>query len=104
MKWFLIIIVGIVVIFPLISSAAVFGTLGEAESVFVRIVGYAFTFFWLATVVSLLYAAYLFVTAGDNTDKVSQAQKILLYTFSAAAIVLISTGIKTLVTNILRGR
>jgi hypothetical protein len=63
-----------------------------------------FTIFWILAVATLVWGATLFLTAGDNEDKIKTAKKIIMYTVIAAAIVLLATGLPSIVSNLLQGQ
>jgi hypothetical protein len=63
-----------------------------------------FPTFWILAVAVLIWGATLFLTAGDNEDKVRKAKKIIMYTVIAAAIVLLATGLPSIVSNLLQGQ
>ena len=44
-------------------------------------------------VIMTIYAGYLFLTAGDNQDKVKTARKTLLYVVVGVAVLILSKGI-----------
>ncbi len=47
-------------------------------------------------VVFIIYAAFLFLTAGDDSEKVGKAKKQLIYAVVAVAVAVLATGIVTL--------
>lgn len=49
--------------------------------------------FWIITVGMVVWAAFLYLTAGGNEEKIGEAKKRLTYAVIAAAIALLSTGI-----------
>lgn len=52
-------------------------------------------------VVFVLYAAYMFITAGDNAEKVTQARKSLIYSAIGILVVLVSASAPYIVSNFL---
>ena len=60
--------------------------------------------FWILTVGFVIYAAYLFLSAGEDEDKVKTAKSMVKYALIAAAVALLSTGIDTIVSNFLQGK
>jgi len=52
-------------------------------------------------VIMTIYAGYLFMTAGGNEDKVKAARHTLLYVIVGVAVLILSKGIVSLVTDIL---
>jgi hypothetical protein len=57
--------------------------------------------FWVVTVGFVIWAAFLYLTAGGNEEKVSEAKRRLLYAVIAGAIALLATGIDLIVFNLL---
>ena len=47
-------------------------------------------------VIMTIYAAYLFITAGDNQERVKTARKTLMYVIIGVAILILSKGIVSL--------
>ncbi|MEK7629944.1 MAG: hypothetical protein AAB432_00985 [Patescibacteria group bacterium] len=68
------------------------------------IVTWFINLFWILAVATVIYAAFLYLTAGGNEEKVTKAKKFLLYAVIAAAIALLSTGIDIIVSGLLTGR
>ena len=52
-------------------------------------------------VIMTIYAAYLFITAGDNQEKVKTARKTLMYVIIGVAILILSKGIVSLTKSFL---
>ena len=52
-------------------------------------------------VIMAIYAGFLFVTAGDNEEKVKTARKTLMYVIIGVAVLILSKGIVTLATSFL---
>jgi heme/copper-type cytochrome/quinol oxidase subunit 2 len=60
-------------------------------------------FFWIVLVVSVimvLYAAFVYVTAADDTEKTSKARRTLTYAAVGIAVALISTALPSIVGSI----
>ena len=60
-------------------------------------------FFWIVLVVSVimvLYAAFTYVTAGDDTEKTSKARRTLTYAAVGIAVALLSTALPDIVGSI----
>lgn len=78
------------------------GNAGATQSVLTsldRLIGWVFTFFMVAAVFMVLYAAYLYLTAGGESEKVTQANRTLLYGAIAIAIAVLSKSIPIIVKN-----
>ncbi|MGC9610745.1 MAG: hypothetical protein ABSE68_00785 [Minisyncoccia bacterium] len=73
----------------------------DVQDTFSGIVVKAFGFFWIIAVAMILWAAFLFLSAGDSEEKVEKAKKILLYALIAAAVALLANGINPIVNSVL---
>lgn len=60
--------------------------------------------FWIAAVIAIFYAAFLFLTGGGDTEKVEKAKKQLLYALIAIVVGLMAYGFQPLVDSFLRGQ
>ena len=61
------------------------------------------TFFWALisiSVIMALYAAYNYITAGDDTEKTTKARKILTYAAVGIVVALIAAGFPALVASL----
>ena len=56
-------------------------------------------FFWIAAVFFGLYAAFLYLTARGNSEKVSQANYMLIYTVVAIVVAVVAYAIPPIVTG-----
>jgi hypothetical protein len=61
------------------------------------------TIFWILAVAFIIWAAFTYLTAGGNEERVSTAKKRLVYALIAAAIALLAVGIDIIVENLLLG-
>lgn len=52
-------------------------------------------------VIMTIYAAYLFITAGDNQERIKTARKTLMYVIIGVAILILSKGIVSLTKSFL---
>lgn len=59
--------------------------------------------FWVLAVVFLIWAAFLFLTAGGEEEKITKAKKIILYAVIAGIVALLATGINIILFNLLKG-
>jgi hypothetical protein len=66
-----------------------------------RALNYAFTFLLALAVIFVLYAAFIYLTAGGDAEKVSRANRIILYAAIAIAIAVLARAVPILVTNFL---
>jgi len=60
-----------------------------------------FTIFFALAVVFLVYAAFLYLTAGGNETRVGSAKGVLIYAIVAIVVALIAGGIPLFVSGIL---
>ena len=79
-------------------------SVADVESALTKILNWMFGIFWIVAVGIIIWAAFTFLTAGGNEEKIEKAKKILLYALIAAAVVLLASGVKPIVTNILQGK
>lgn len=59
------------------------------------------TIFWIAAAGFIFYAAFLYLTAGGDSERVKKAHKQLLYAIIAIAVGLMAYGLPLLVYNFL---
>jgi hypothetical protein len=58
--------------------------------------------FWIAAVIATLYAGFLFLTAGGDTEKVTKAKRQIWYAVIAIVIGLMAFGLPTLINSIIK--
>jgi hypothetical protein len=59
--------------------------------------------FWILislAIIMIFWAAYIYLTAGDDTEKVHKATKTITYAAVAVIVALLAKGFPTLVTSI----
>jgi hypothetical protein len=56
--------------------------------------------FWILAAIMILYAAFIYLTAGGDPDKVKKASHMLLYAAIAMAVALLATVLPNLVASI----
>ncbi|TSA46268.1 hypothetical protein D4R51_00410 [bacterium] len=66
-------------------------------------VNWAIIVFWILTVLFLIWAAVLYLTAGGDEEKIKEARQRVIYALIAAAIALLSTGLGSIATSLLKG-
>ena len=71
--------------------------------VFNKILFWVSTAFWIAAGISTIYAAFLYLTAAGNEQRVDKAKKQLLYSVIAIAIGIMSASLPALVNSFLGG-
>ncbi len=79
-------------------------SLSQVEGSLNRIVAFLFNTFWVVAVGMLIWAAILFLTAGDNKETIEKAKKMILYAVIAAAAALLASGIYSITYNVLQGK
>ncbi len=85
------------------APAAPITSLGQAQGSLTSIINWIITIFWILTVLFLIWAAVLYLTAGGNDEKIGEAKKRVIGAIIAAAIALLSTGLQAIVTRLLTG-
>lgn len=69
-----------------------------------RIVTYIIEIATILLPLAILYGAYLFMSAGGDTEKISQGRKTILWTVIGYGLILISKGVTMIVAEILGGK
>ncbi|MBU1045544.1 hypothetical protein KJ616_00255 [Patescibacteria group bacterium] len=72
-------------------------TASQALGIIGTLINYAFGFLLAVAVLMLIFAAYLYVTAGGNPETVGKANKMLMYALIGIAIAVIVRGLIALV-------
>jgi len=78
-------------------------TLGEAKNTITIIVRWIIAIFWIITVLFLIIAAFRYLTAAGDPEKIGKAKQSLIYAIIAAAIALLANGIQLIVKQLLTG-
>lgn len=76
-------------------------SLTGAQTSLTSIVNWIIVIFWILTVLFLIWAAVIYLTAGGNEEKLKEAKSRVIYALIAAAIALLSTGLQAIVTRLL---
>jgi hypothetical protein len=76
---------------------------GSYDSPIEAAVNWMIDVFWILAVAFVIWAAFLYLTAGGNEDKITEAKKRLMYAVIAAAIALLALSIDYIVFNLLTG-
>ncbi len=87
----------------LFQTSVAITSVADVENTLTKIVNWMFGVFWIIAVAIMIWAAFTFLTAGDDKEKVEKAKKMLLYALIAAAVALLASGVGPIVTNILKG-
>ncbi|MFH1192949.1 MAG: hypothetical protein V1656_01370 [Candidatus Jorgensenbacteria bacterium] len=81
---------------PLVAFAAI-DTPGKVITTINKLSGWLYTALLALAVVFIVYAAFLFLTAGDNAEQVSKAKTQIIHAAVAVAVAILATGIIELV-------
>ena len=76
-------------------------SLSGIEAVIAKIVNWLTMLFFVAAVLYIFYAAYLFLTSGGDEEKLKTAKTQLLYSIIAIAVALLAGTMQSIVKNIL---
>lgn len=74
----------------------------DVQNTIAGIVNWMISIFWIAAVGTVIWAAFTFLTAGDDKEKVEKAKKMLLYAVIAAAVALLANGISAITYSLLK--
>ena len=86
-----------------ISDTAPITSLGDLQTTITNIVNWVIVVFWIVAVGFMIWAAFTYLTAAGDEDKLGEAKNRLIYALVAAAVALLSGGIKGIATNLLTG-
>lgn len=76
-------------------------TVDQIIAIINKIKGFVVSVFAIAAVIVLFYAAFLYLTAGGDAEKVDKAKKQLYYAIIAIVIAVLAEGVPALIKNIL---
>jgi len=79
-------------------------TLSDVQDTINAWVGYLVWFFWVASMVGMIYAALMFLNARGDVEKVKKAKAMVKYTIIAVVVALFSTAMRSIIVNILNGQ
>lgn len=103
------------IILPLAAGAATFSEPGVNTGSFTSvqgiinfltgtIMGWIKAIFWFLVAIMIMYAAFKYLTAGGDPDKVKEATGILKYAVVGIAVALLVTVLPTLVASFIGGQ
>ncbi|MHB9019301.1 MAG: hypothetical protein ACYC3G_00280 [Minisyncoccota bacterium] len=69
-----------------------------------RIVTYIIEIATILLPLAIIYSAYLFMSAGGDTEKITMGRKTLLWTVIGYGLILVSKGVTMIVAEILGGK
>jgi len=72
----------------------------QVESLLENILGWIYTFFFIFAAIFILIAAFQYLTAAGDEEKVKKAKNMLIYAVIAIAIALVAMGIDNIVANL----
>jgi hypothetical protein len=78
-------------------------SLSQTTGTLTYVVNWIITIFWILTVLFLIWAAVLYLTAGGEEEKVGEAKKRVIGAIISAAIALLATALGPIVQNLLAG-
>ena len=99
-------VVGEIVPIPNDANAPIKTITGDQGSVMGLLktsLGWLAVIFWIAAVGFIFYAAFLYLTAAGDTEKVKKASHSLLYGVIAIAVALMAYGLPLFIQNVLKG-
>lgn len=76
---------------------------GLDKAIFCPIVDWMFWILISVSIIMVIYAAYIYLTAGDDTEKVHKATKTITYAAVAVAVAIIAKGFPDLIGSIFGG-
>lgn len=86
------------------TGGAPITSLTEAQGSLSAVVNWVIVIFWIITVLFLIWAAVIYLTAGGEEEKLKEAKNRVIYAVIAAAIALLANGISAIVYNLLQGQ
>ncbi len=98
-----------IVAMPLLSIAAVEDipegprSIEEIINILERLLNWMFTLLMIVAVMFILYAAFIYLTAGGDPEKVKTASNQLIYAAVAIAVALVAQGIRFIVEQLVQG-
>lgn len=102
---------GILAVAPVVALAEAppvpeppIGDIGGALNVLCTIFAWLFAFFIVIAVIFVLLAAWKYLTAAGDADKVKSANQSLIYAAVAVGVALIAKGVPTIVSTLMGGQ
>ena len=78
-------------------------TLSDVQRLLNNFLRILYVIFFVAAAIFIVLAAFQYLTAGGDEDKLGKAKNTLIYAIVAIAVALVATGISAVVTNFLQG-
>ena len=82
---------------PPASTDSTITSANNVITVLIQILGYVQALFWIAAVFFGLYAAFLYLTARGDAEKISRANHMLIYVVIAVVVAVVAYSIPTFV-------
>jgi len=106
MKKFLLIFISLTLILPVLVLSQAINIENPLQSpdfevIIDNVIDFIFKIAIPLVPLMIIYAAFLFVTAGGNISQIDQAKKIIVWTTIGLAILLLSKGIYVMITELL---
>lgn len=86
---------------PIVNESPI-TQVGQVNNIIVNIVRWMIYIFWVFAVGFFIWAAFLYLTAGGDEEKVKLARQKVVTGLIAAAIALLATGIRAIVLSFLQ--
>ena len=78
-------------------------SLSQINQIIANLVNWVTGIFFVVAVLYLFWAAYLYLSAAGDEEKISEAKNHLIYSIVAIAIALLAGSVRFIVENVLRG-
>ncbi|MEK7193193.1 MAG: hypothetical protein AAB652_00170 [Patescibacteria group bacterium] len=83
-----------------VGAAPLLNDVTDVEKLLCRIFGYVFTIFIILSLIMTLWAAFLYLTAGGEPEKIKTAGRTLMYVAVAVAVALIARGFPRIILSL----
>ena len=85
---------------PSAPSEGPITSVSQVKTLLENILGWIYTFFFIFAAIFILIAAFQYLTAAGDEEKVKKAKNMLIYAVIAIAIALVAMGIDNIVANL----
>ncbi len=75
----------------------------DIQPLLCKVAGYMFDILIALSSIMVIYAAFMYITAGESSEKVSKAHKILAYAVVAIIVALLAKNLPVIVSNLVGG-
>ncbi len=83
------------------SRPTVYQNLDHYVTLLNTVIDWLFVILMIFAVIMLLWAAFLYLTAGDDEEKLKKAKSIIIYAVIAVVIAIVANGVPTLIRTFL---